>query len=248
MKRTTMIKGLFITGTDTGVGKTLVTGGLARTLKNQGITPGVMKPVETGCKQQKGRRIPRDGSFLKFMAQAGEPLEEIVPYRLLAPLAPYVAAEKEKILIEIPKIVHQYRQISSRCSFTLVEGAGGLLVPVTGKHFMIDLIAKLNLPVLLVGRLGLGTLNHTLLSLACLKQRQIPVIGIVMNDPDDCRDQAAHSNPSILQQFSPVPVLGKIPYDKGLQPSRAKGKQIAETVARHISVEKILSPAFRDSN
>ncbi len=241
-----MLKGLFITGTDTGVGKTVVTGGLARILKNQGITPGVMKPVETGCKKQKGRRIPRDGSFLKFMAGAGEPLEEIVPYRLLAPLAPYVAAEKEKINLEIPKIHRLYRQISSRYSVTLVEGAGGILVPVTRKHFMIDIIAKLNLPVLLVSRLGLGTLNHTLLTLACLKQRQIPVIGIILNDSDDCRDQAAHSNPSILQQLSPVPVLGIIPYDKGLQPSRAKGRQIAESVARHITLEKLLSPLYHN--
>ena len=170
-------KGLFITGTDTGVGKTFVAAGLARCLRDRGFAPGVLKPVETGCALRGGKRIPRDGSFLKLMAGATEPIEEIVPYRLSAPLAPQVAAERDGISIQTRRLQSAFRAISSRHPFTLVEGAGGILVPVTRSTTMVDLMKQFKLPVLLVSRIGLGTLNHTLLTLFYLALHALVAAG-----------------------------------------------------------------------
>ena len=235
-------KGLFVTGTDTGVGKTFVAAGLARCLKDRGFAPGVLKPVETGCALRRGKRIPRDGSFLKYMAGATEPIEEIVPYRLAAPLAPQVAAEREGIRIQTRRLQSAFRAISSRHPCTLVEGAGGILVPVTRRTTMVDLMKQFKLPVLLVGRIGLGTLNHTLLTLFYLAQHTIPVAGIVFNDPDGCRDLSARSNPATLEQWTSVPILGNIPYRKGIRMTRDCADEIAGRVDRHVQVERIINP------
>jgi len=232
-------KGLFITGTDTGVGKTFVAAGLARCLKDRGFAPGVLKPVETGCVLRRGKRIPRDGSFLKYMAGAPEPIEEIVPYRLSAPLAPQVAAERDGIRIQTRRLQSAFRAISSRHPFTLVEGAGGILVPVTRKATMVDLMKQFELPVLLVSRIGLGTLNHTLLTLFYLAQHRIPVAGIVFNDPEGCRDLSARSNPATLEQWCSDPILGNIPYRKGIRMTRDCGDEIARRVNRYVDVDRI---------
>lgn len=233
-------RGLFITGTDTGVGKTFVAAGLARCLREQGIRPGVLKPVETGCALRGGKRIPRDGAFLRHMAGATEPFDEIVPYRLRAPLAPQVAAEREGVRIRIDRIDRAFRVISARHTCTLVEGAGGILVPVTRRTTMVDLMKKFKLPVLLVSRIGLGTLNHTLLTLYYLAQYRIPVAGIVFNDPDGCRDLSARSNPATLEQWSSEPILGNIPHGKGIRMTRDCGDEIARTVGRHVQVDRIV--------
>ncbi len=236
-------RGLFITGTDTGVGKTLVTGGLAAYLRDLGLSPGVMKPAETGCPLRKGRRIPQDASFLKHMAGAQEPLEEIAPYRLAAPLAPQVAAEMEGVKVDLTRGDRTFQRLAPRHAFTLVEGAGGLMVPITSRSCMLHLAQRLRLPVLLVSRTGLGTLNHTLLSLACLHHHQIPVAGIVLNDPDNTRDIAARTNPSTLQRWTSVPLLGRIPYDSRIRVTRRYGKEIAQKVSRHVDLDKILKRA-----
>jgi len=234
-------KGLFITGTDTGVGKTFVAAGLARCLKDRGFAPGVLKPVETGCVLRREKRIPPDGSFLKHMAGASEPIEEIVPYRLSVPLAPQVAAERDGIRIRTRRFQSAFRAISSRHPCTLVEGAGGILVPVTRRTTMVDLMLQFKLPVLLVSRIGLGTLNHTLLTLFYLAQHKIPVAGVVLNDPNGCKDLSARSNPATLEQWCSVPILGNIPYDKGLRMTRNFGEKIARRVGRYVQVDRIIN-------
>lgn len=233
-------KGLFITGTDTGVGKTFVAAGLARCLRDRGIATGVLKPAETGCALRRGRRIPSDGTFLKFMAGAREPIEELVPYRLAAPLAPQVAAEREGIRIQTRRLQAAFRTISSRYDCTLVEGAGGILVPVTRKTTMVDLMKQFDLPVLLVSRIGLGTLNHTLLTLYYLAKHRVPVAGIVFNDPHGCRDLSARSNPATLEQWTSVPILGNIPYRKGIRMTRQFGDEIARRVNRYVQTDRIV--------
>lgn len=208
--------GLFVTGTDTGVGKTFVTACLAAVLRGKGIHVGVMKPVETGCGLSRGRRIPRDGLLLKRMAAVPDPIEQIVPYRLKAPLAPLAAARMEGIRIRPDRIEKAYERIRSRCSFLLVEGAGGVLVPVTDRLFMADLIERFALPALVVARAGLGTLNHTLLTVSFLQGRGIPVAGVALNDMDGKKDPAKKTNAALLRRLLPVPVLGRLPFRKGL--------------------------------
>ena len=235
-----MRKGLFVTGTDTGVGKTFVAGGLAAAFRKAGIRTGVMKPVETGCRKRRGERIPQDGLFLMKMAGSTDPVEEVVPYRLSAPLAPRVAAELEGIEIRLPHIERSYTGIASHASVMLVEGAGGLWVPLTRRFYMIDLVERLGLPVLLVARAGLGTLNHTLLTLSCLAQRDIPVAGIVLNDSDGRRDPSKRSNPEILRQACRIPILGQIPHAKGLRVTRSSADAVASWVGRRICVAELL--------
>lgn len=200
---------LFITGTDTAVGKSIVTAGLSAFLRKQGIDCGVMKPVESGC--VKGSQ-KSDAYYLKSISGVSDSLDEINCYTFKAPLAPGVAAKKEKRLISFSKIAQAYQRLVAKHESVLVEGAGGLLVPLSEKKSIVDLISYLNLPVLLVGRLGLGTLNHSLLSLEYLKARKIKIAGIVLNTNSLQQDESAKSNLKILTRWTQVLVWGKINY------------------------------------
>lgn len=233
--------GLFVTGTDTGVGKTFVAACLAAVLRGKGIQVGVMKPIETGCGFSRGRRIPRDGLLLKCMAAVSDPIEQIVPYRLKAPLAPVAAARMEGIRIRPERIEKACERIRSRCSFLIVEGAGGVLVPVTERLFMADLMARFALPALVVARAGLGTLNHTLLTVSFLQGRGIPVVGVVLNDVDGKKDLAKKTNAALLRRLLPVPVLGRLPFRKGLSlRGSTRTGPWAHWVGRHVDLEALL--------
>ncbi len=199
--------GLFIAGTDTGVGKTVVTAGMAAYLRQKGMDCGVMKPVESGCLSgAKGS----DTYYLKRMSGCTDDLDLINAYAFEAPLAPGVAAQQEGITIEFERIAEGLRHLELLHPWVLVEGAGGLLVPLSQDQSMVDLIAFLGLPVLLVARLGLGTLNHTLLSLAYLESRQIPVVGVVLNALTQKTDLSARFNRHTLSQWTEVPVWGSV--------------------------------------
>ena len=200
----------------------------------------MMKPVETGCRKRQGKRIPLDGKFLQRMAGTSDPLSEMVPYRLKAPLAPQVAAAREGVRIRLPHLKKVYQRLSARYALTFVEGAGGLLVPITARSCMLDLIRCLEIPVLLVARAGLGTLNHTLLTLDCLERNRIPVVGIVLNNPENARGLAARTNPAILRQWSASPLLGSLPHGSDLCLAGSCRKRIVETVEKNIEVERIL--------
>jgi len=191
-------RGLFVTGTDTGVGKSIVTGGLAGLLRKQGINVGVMKPVETGCLHDDGSFLPTDAQFLKDMSGVDAPLEEIVPYRFKEPLAPSVAAEREGITIDSNHLVKKFEHISRHHDVMLVEGAGGLLVPLYQKFLFIDLVKRFKLPVLIVSRATLGTINHTLLTLRAARAEKVPVAGIVINNLSPKRSVASETNPEVL--------------------------------------------------
>ncbi len=237
-------RGLFVTGTDTGVGKTFVAACLAAALRDRGIRVGVMKPVETGCVLSRGRRMPRDGLILKRAAAAPDPIEQIVPYRLKAPLAPLAAAAVEGVRIRLDRIERAYERIASRCSFTFVEGAGGVLVPVTGRLFMADLAARFALPALVVARAGLGTLNHTLLTVWFLRERGIPVAGVVLNDVDGRKDLSKKTNAALLRRSLGVPVLGRIPFRKAQGATGSAGiKRAALLADRHVDLEALLRRA-----
>jgi len=204
-----MKKGIFITGTDTGVGKTYVGAGIAAALRAQGIDVGVMKPAETGCSTQRGSLVPRDAQLLMKAAGAYDPLDLVVPYRFRDPLAPAVAAELAGKNIAFKKILAAFRMLSEQHGFMLVEGAGGILVPLTGRSSYLDLAASLALPVLVVARPGLGTINHTLLTIAVLRARKITIAGIVINH---CRKGktglSERTNPAVIERISRVPVIG----------------------------------------
>lgn len=207
-----MGKGLFITGTDTGVGKTLVGAGLLALFKERGMNVGVMKPVESGCRLENGRLIPEDATLLREAADSQDDLDIINPYALEAPVAPALAAEMEGIAIRLEVIQRAFEILISRHDMVIVEGAGGLLVPLFGHFFMADLAEELNLPLLVVTEAKLGIINHTLLTLAHAREREIPVLGIVMNRTSDNQGLPETLNHDALKRWAKAPFLGSIPF------------------------------------
>lgn len=203
--------GIFITGTDTGVGKTLVACGLATLLRDSGYRVGVMKPVETGCEERDGKPFPPDAYLLKEVSGCSEPVEKICPYRLRDPLTPSMAAEREGVKIDISLLEKIYGEISSNYDITLVEGAGGLLVPLLPHYTYADLAKLLKLPLLVVAANRLGAINHLLLTLEHVSCRGLQVLGYVFNRLNNEPSLAADTNREALLSLTAVPCLGEIP-------------------------------------
>ncbi len=204
-----MSSALFIAGTDTGVGKTLVTAGLGLYLQERGRSCVAMKPIESGCEWGASTS---DAVFLQQVLKSEAPLSDLNLYSLRAPLAPGVAAELEGVSLDLLRVRERFECLRTRHDWTLVEGAGGLMVPLGPRQTMVDLIELLKIPVLLVARLGLGTLNHTLLSLDYLQRRGIPVVGVVLNTTvshtQTQSDLSERYNEATLRQWTSIPVLG----------------------------------------
>jgi len=215
-----MGKGIFITGTDTGVGKTLVACGLAALLRESGYKVGVMKPAETGCEERDGKPFPQDAYLLKEVSGCSEPLEKICPYRLRDPLTPSMAAEREGVKIDISLLGKIYGEISSNHDITLVEGAGGLLAPILPSFTYAGLARLLKLPLLVVAANRLGVINHLLLTLEHASCRGLRVLGYVFNRLDAQPSLAADTNREALLSLTAVPYLGEIPYIEDLEAKR----------------------------
>lgn len=201
--------GLFITGTDTNVGKTFVGCGLVKALVKKGWDIGVMKPISTGEKN-----FSADAEKLMKAARTIDNKEIINPYCFPIPAAPLVSARCAKTTISISKILSIYHILKKSHDFLLIEGAGGLLVPITKKLTMADLAKKMNLPLLIIARGSLGTINHTLLTISYAQTQRIPIFGIIINHIEPVRTIAQKTAAEIIQQFTTVPVLGEIAYSK----------------------------------
>ncbi|MGE5174465.1 MAG: dethiobiotin synthase [Betaproteobacteria bacterium] len=207
------MNGVFITGTDTGVGKTFVATGIAAYLKHSGVDVGVMKPAETGCSMRQGRSIP--GDTVKLMKAAGvrDALDLVNPYRFRKPLAPSSAAKLAGKEIVPGRILHAFRILSSKHDFMIVEGAGGIMVPLWHKYTYLDLARTMGLPVIVVTRPSLGTINHTLLTVAALREKGLEIAGIVINYAQKRRaGLAENTSPSVIEEMSGVRILGIVPY------------------------------------
>jgi dethiobiotin synthetase len=200
----------FITGTDTNIGKTIVTAGLCIALRNNGHNIGVMKPISTG-----GRS---DAIFLKRWTKVEDPLDLINPVHFHKPLAPLFSAQLEKRSVNLSKIFSAYEQLKKLHQRILVEGAGGLLVPLKQNYLIADLINALNLPVIIVTRPVLGTINHTLLTIKVARQYGLKVAGFVVNYySENIRIGVTEKlSPDIIERISGVSCLGEIPYIKNL--------------------------------
>jgi dethiobiotin synthetase len=211
-----MSKGIFIVGTDTDVGKTIVAAGLALLLKKRGIKVGVIKPIATGCEKRGSGLYSEDAVFLATAAGI-EDDRAVTPFRYALPLAPHIAAAREGNTIDNAAIARACREVISHNEFTIIEGIGGLLVPITAKYFVRDLITDLDLPVIIVGRIGLGTINHTLLTIEALRSHDCEIQGIILNTTNaGVAGIAERTNPAALKELSGVPVLGVLPYIQGL--------------------------------
>lgn len=228
-----MARGIFVSGTDTEVGKTVVAAGLAGALKKRGVEVGVMKPVATGGRE--------DALFLMKAVSSPDSIERVNPIFLEPPLAPSIATEISRVEIDLSKIWKAYAKLSSQHEFMVVEGIGGLLVPIKGKFLVSDLIKRLNLPIIVVSRPGLGTINHTLLTIRCAKSYGIEIKGIIINSLKKERiSLAERTNPEIIEGLSGIPILGILPFDSQVNLATCDLGNIIELTQKHIDLNRIM--------
>ena len=207
------IPGLFITATDTCVGKTVIAGAIARHLhRRNGLRVAVCKPVATGCVRRREGLVSEDAEFLAHCADAPHPLDLICPQRYVEPLAPAVAADRAGTPIDWPTVDNAIRLMSRDSDVLVVEGVGGVLVPLDDKHTVLDLAASLRLPAIVVARPSLGTINHTLLTLQTLRSRKVKIAGVVINRyPPDTPGAAEETNPRVIERWGKAPILAIVP-------------------------------------
>lgn len=235
------MKAIFITGTDTGVGKTAISASLAAFLSlKKGLNVGVMKPFESGLSKSDGDGSDCDAGTLKRASGTNDPLDEINPYTFKAPLAPEAAAKLENVDIDIDMVGRTFQGLLERHDVLVVEGAGGVLVPISTGFFFCDLIKAWDIPVIIVSRLRLGTINHTLLTNIFLQSIGVSVLGVILNDTEGTDDIAAETNPEMLRQYLNVPILGIFPYlEEHTRETMERGR-LSDIFADHIDTKTIL--------
>ncbi len=200
---------IFVTGTDTDIGKTVVTGGLAAVMQSLGYKAGVYKPFQSGAIVQNGFLASPDLAYVKKLDLY---VETACTYLLKAPTAPFVAAVLENTEMNLGAVKRDYEVLKNKCEVTLVEGAGGLMVPATENTFMVDIAKMLDIPILIVARADLGTINHTLLTINEAKSRGLDIAGVIINRyPKGTNDVAIKTAPKLIQEYSDVDIVGVIP-------------------------------------
>jgi dethiobiotin synthetase len=206
--------GLFITGTDTGVGKTLIAGGIARVLRQQGLKVGVFKPIATGCRDE-GVLVSDDTEFLALCADAEYSLSVITPVTYKTPAAPITCAQIEGRAIDYDEIVKAYRYLCEHTDVVIVEGIGGAMVPLDAAHTVLDLAVEFDLPTVIVARPNLGTINHSLLTIAAVRNAGLPVAGLVISGYNAFEaDIAEETSADVICEFSDTPLLSIVPFDE----------------------------------
>jgi len=220
------VPGLFITGTDTGVGKTFVTARVARLLRRQGRTVGVSKPVASGARWIDGRWLADDTVSLAEAAEVDGPPERVTPWAFPDPVAPAVAARRQGVTLTLEAIAQAVRRCGQAGTALLVEGVGGLLCPLTETATVADLAGALGLPVIVVARRSLGTLNHTLLTLEVARSRGLVVAGLVVNEVEPAAGLADATNVDELRRWIAVPLLAVVAHQCG----GASGVPVLEAV------------------
>jgi len=220
------MSGLFVTGTDTGVGKTVVSCALVAAFARRGRRVAVMKPCETGGGDDAQRLIAASGRSL--------PLDDVSPYRFPLPASPEVAAQTANARIELATIRAAYDRLTADAQLTLVEGAGGILVPLTPELAMVDLAAALALPVLIVARPSLGTVNHTLLTIEAARRRSVRVLGVVFSRTAEPAGPDEPTNPAAIARHGEVPIFGTLPRVAALDPAT-----LASAAEQHLDLDRL---------
>ncbi|MFT4571244.1 MAG: dethiobiotin synthetase [Hyphomicrobiaceae bacterium] len=205
------MRGIFITGTDTGVGKTMVGAAIAAAATKRGMRVGVSKPIETGARENKsGHLVGEDCARLAAAAGNRQLPEEVASYLLRAPAAPVVAAREEHAHVDTNRLAADVRHIAALNEFTIVEGAGGLMVPITDDYTYTELAIELGFPVLVVVGSRLGCVNHALLTLDALQRHGLRIAGWILKElaASDPNPVAARTNRELIASFTPAKYLG----------------------------------------
>lgn len=206
------MRGIFVTGTDTGVGKTEVAAGIAWLLKSRGVNVGVMKPFATGDGEHSAKYRSEDTAALARAAGATEPDVELNPFFFAVPAAPLTAAQiLDKPQVEVKEALFALKKLSITHSFVVVEGIGGLMVPLTEREFVADFARLAGLPVVIVSRPRLGTMNHTLLTVRVCKEFGLDVLGIIVNRMPRRPSIVEKRVPETLARLAGVPLLAVLP-------------------------------------
>ena len=232
-------KRYFVIGTDTGVGKTVVACLLASWAARRGIDVGVMKPIATGGRRMSShgtvRWVSTDARHLVRAAGSRDPWPLVNPVCFSEPLAPWTAALRARKTIRLARPLQAFRALARRHELVIVEGVGGLLVPLTARATVADFARACQLPLLIVARPDLGTLNHTLLTYQCARARGLRVAGIILNHARPASQArmarvAYRTNADRLRRLFTVPVYGPLPFRRRLEYETGIAQQVAERI------------------
>jgi dethiobiotin synthetase len=230
-----MEKGVFVTGIDTGVGKTVIAGAIAAAVKAHGLDVGVMKPVATGAKEIDGKLVSEDTVFLKKIIDSKDDDDLVNPICLKPASAPTMAASKTGVLIDMEKVWKAYKELTDKHDFVVVEGIGGLMVPIDDDTLVADMALKMDLALVIVSKHYLGAINHTLLTLEYARSRNLRIKGIIFNMLRNGEDFAAE-----IGRFSSSPVLGTIPFNENVCVEKCLYGDIVEHFRREINISNIM--------
>jgi dethiobiotin synthetase len=231
------MKGIFLTGTDTNIGKTTIATSMASLLRKKGVDVGVMKPFATGDSVYSSKYKSKDSALLARAAQVKDPDEEINPFFYPIPTAPFTAAkiqsEKEPIVEDAVRI---YRQLAAKHDFMIVEGIGGIMVPLTKKQYVAHFAKLLDLPIMIVAGCKLGTINHTLLTVKVCDDFGLNVLGIIINGLPVKASLLKRQTIETISELSKLRILSVIPFAK-----RCTMKRIRRNLQMDLDHSKILT-------
>ena len=226
---------IFVTGTDTDVGKTVITAGLAAVMQSLGYKAGVYKPFQTGAEIKNNTLHSQDLAYVKHIDNY---VETKSTYLFETPAAPYISALAENIQVDLSNITQDFQAIKQICEVVLVEGAGGIMVPTCTGKTMADVAKLLNTPLLIVARPDLGTINHTLLTINYAKSMGLDIAGVIINKfPDGTDDIAIRTVPRLLEEYTDTNILGIVPYMHFFEST--KPGELINVLLNSIDVEKI---------
>lgn len=237
------MSGLFITGTDTDIGKTVITGGIAAALKVRGLQVGVMKPLASGgVVNQSGKLVAEDATFLMKAAGIGEQKRDAVNPLCLAPaLTPAVAAVMSGVEIDISLILRAYHKLTESYEPVVVEGVGGITAPLWQEYLLVDLMVQLDLPVIVVTRPNLGTINHTVLTVEYARSRGLHVAGIIMNGWNEAEVGILEkSNEEYIGRLTQVPIVGKFPHVSAIKEGNIPSIELAKIAEEYLQIGEII--------
>jgi dethiobiotin synthetase len=220
--------GLFIIGTDTGAGKTVIAGAIARILADEGLKIGVFKPIATACHRTWEGIVSRETEYLAVCANSDLPLSTITPTGFVTPAPPIIGAARERTPIDFEKIAATYNRICENSDVTIVEGINGVRTPLTTEFDVLDLAVEFNLPVLIIARSNQGMINHTLMTIDCVRAAELKIAGVVINCYDATEATIAENTAEqLITQCSGVNVLAVVPFDETVD---IQGQDLGELI------------------
>lgn len=230
------MRGVFITGTGTGVGKTAVAAGLAWALRKRGIDVGVMKPFATAGRVFSKKYRSSDTAVLARAAGTFEPDHELNPFFYSIAASPLMASQaRNEPPVDIAKTMLALEKLAGRHDFTIVEGIGGIMVPLTENEYVADFAKRIDLPVVIVSQPMLGTLNHTLLTVMACQKFGLDIKGIIINKMPKKPSIIEQKTPKVIEELSGVPVLGTLPFSKG-----ANYAKIGRLLEKEMDLDRLL--------